>query len=129
MEREAISLGVVRESSMRKSSIFRGFSAFSARGSHIMRGLRLTTAAGLRILRDMKGNFMKHRMSFAMVVFAALGYIALAHAAEGEKKERKKYDAPPAMKIDVNKKYSATIDTDKGKIVVELFAKDAPKTV
>jgi peptidyl-prolyl cis-trans isomerase B (cyclophilin B) len=41
----------------------------------------------------------------------------------------KHYSAPPAMSIDTNKKYSATLDTSKGKIVCELFAKDAPKTV
>jgi cyclophilin family peptidyl-prolyl cis-trans isomerase len=43
--------------------------------------------------------------------------------------EKKKYSEPPKMTIDVNKKYTATIDTDKGKIVCELFAKEAPKTV
>lgn len=41
----------------------------------------------------------------------------------------KKYSGPPPMLIDVNKKYIATIVTEKGDIVVELFAKDAPKTV
>jgi cyclophilin family peptidyl-prolyl cis-trans isomerase len=43
--------------------------------------------------------------------------------------EKKKWDAPPAMTIDPNKKYTATLDTNKGKIVLELFAKEAPKTV
>jgi peptidyl-prolyl cis-trans isomerase B (cyclophilin B) len=33
------------------------------------------------------------------------------------------------MAIDVNKKYTATINTSRGEIVCELFAKDAPKTV
>ena len=33
------------------------------------------------------------------------------------------------MTIDVNKKYSATFQTDRGEIVCELFAGDAPKTV
>ena len=33
------------------------------------------------------------------------------------------------MKIDVNKTYTVTIDTTKGKIVLELFPKEAPKTV
>ncbi len=33
------------------------------------------------------------------------------------------------MSIDPNKKYTATFDTTKGKIVADLFAKDAPKTV
>lgn len=41
----------------------------------------------------------------------------------------KNYSAPPKMMIDVNKKYTATIETEKGEIVLELFSKDAPKTV
>ncbi len=41
----------------------------------------------------------------------------------------KQYQAAPALTIDPNKKYSATLDTSKGKITCELFAKDAPKTV
>lgn len=41
----------------------------------------------------------------------------------------KQYSAPPKMTIDVNKKYTATIQMEKGDIVLELFAKDAPKTV
>src|SRR5438067_3852935 len=41
----------------------------------------------------------------------------------------KQYAAAPAITIDPKKKYSATIDTSKGKIVCELYAKDAPKTV
>ena len=36
---------------------------------------------------------------------------------------------PPPMIIDINNKYIATIETAKGNIVLELFAKDAPKTV
>src|ERR1700682_2799848 len=41
----------------------------------------------------------------------------------------KQYSAPPAMSIDAGKNYVATIDTSRGAIVCELFAKDAPKTV
>ncbi len=41
----------------------------------------------------------------------------------------KTYSAPPPMKIDVNKRYTVTLETEKGNIVLELFAKDAPKTV
>ena len=41
----------------------------------------------------------------------------------------KQYSSPPAMSIDANKTYVATFDTSKGKIVVDLFPKDAPKTV
>ena len=39
------------------------------------------------------------------------------------------YDAPPPMTIDPNKTYVATLQTEKGNIVIELFARDAPKTV
>jgi len=43
--------------------------------------------------------------------------------------EKKQWQSPPEMKIDPAKTYVATINTNKGKIVVNLFAKDAPKTV
>lgn len=39
------------------------------------------------------------------------------------------YPAPPAMSIDVQKKYTATLTTDKGVIEVELFASATPITV
>jgi cyclophilin family peptidyl-prolyl cis-trans isomerase len=42
---------------------------------------------------------------------------------------KKQWNAPPAMQIDTNKTYTATIKTNLGDIKVELFAKDAPKTV
>lgn len=38
----------------------------------------------------------------------------------------KKYDKPPALTIDANKTYVATIETTLGTVVVELFPKDAP---
>lgn len=41
----------------------------------------------------------------------------------------KQYDAPPPMSIDTAKKYSATLETSSGTIVVDLFPKEAPKTV
>ena len=41
----------------------------------------------------------------------------------------KTYSAPPPMTIDVKKHYTATLKTDRGDIVLELFAADAPKTV
>jgi cyclophilin family peptidyl-prolyl cis-trans isomerase len=41
----------------------------------------------------------------------------------------KQYDAPPEMRIDPNKRYTATFKTERGDIVVELFAKQAPVTV
>jgi cyclophilin family peptidyl-prolyl cis-trans isomerase len=41
----------------------------------------------------------------------------------------RRYTQPPAMQIDPNKRYTATISTDKGNIVLELFAAEAPLTV
>ncbi len=40
-----------------------------------------------------------------------------------------KWSKPPAMAIDQNKTYTATIKTNYGDIVVQLFAKDSPLTV
>ena len=41
----------------------------------------------------------------------------------------KRYDSPPAMSIDASRKYTAVIDTNRGKITLDLFARDAPRTV
>lgn len=41
----------------------------------------------------------------------------------------KQYPAPPALTVDVNKKYTATFETSRGTIVCDLFAKEAPNTV
>jgi cyclophilin family peptidyl-prolyl cis-trans isomerase len=58
--------------------------------------------------------------------FTILFLAGLALAQMAQKMEWKE---PPPMKIDASKKYTATLDTNKGKIVLELFAKEAPKTV
>jgi peptidyl-prolyl cis-trans isomerase B (cyclophilin B) len=39
------------------------------------------------------------------------------------------YSQPPKMAIDPVKSYTATFETSRGKIVCELYAKDAPNTV
>ena len=41
----------------------------------------------------------------------------------------KQWNKPPEMTIDPKKKYTATMQTDKGDIVLELFADMAPATV
>jgi cyclophilin family peptidyl-prolyl cis-trans isomerase len=41
----------------------------------------------------------------------------------------KQWAAPPPMLIDTSKNYTAIIETDKGNITLELFAKDVPVTV
>ncbi|NJK78506.1 MAG: peptidylprolyl isomerase [Chloroflexaceae bacterium] len=42
---------------------------------------------------------------------------------------QQRYNQPPAMQIDVSKKYTATIETERGNIVIELAPEHAPKTV
>src|SRR5207244_7785895 len=50
-----------------------------------------------------------------------------------ERKERfmsaKRYSAPPAMQIETNRTYSATIQTNKGDIHLQLNPAEAPMTV
>ena len=41
----------------------------------------------------------------------------------------KQWNSPPEMTIDPGKKYTATFSTDKGEMVLELFADKTPKTV
>ncbi len=43
--------------------------------------------------------------------------------------KRMSYSAPPEMAIDPTKNYTATIETEKGNLVLALFAADAPNTV
>ncbi len=41
----------------------------------------------------------------------------------------KQWNTPPAMEIQENKKYEAHMETEKGTLVIELFADKAPNTV
>jgi peptidyl-prolyl cis-trans isomerase B (cyclophilin B) len=41
----------------------------------------------------------------------------------------KQWSTPPVMQIDPKKKYKARMETDKGTMVIELFADKTPKTV
>ena len=41
----------------------------------------------------------------------------------------KQWNTPPAMQIDPKKKYKAHMETDKGTMVIELFANKTPTTV
>ena len=50
-------------------------------------------------------------------------------ALDGSAPAKKRFDAAPEMGIDTSKRYTATIDTSMGSIVVALDAINAPKTV
>lgn len=53
----------------------------------------------------------------------------LAASCAGAAPQPKTYSAPPPMTIDTSKQYTATIETNRGNLVLELFASDAPVTV
>ena len=61
------------------------------------------------------------------VVIAAVIIVMVVLATMPEKP--KTYSAPPPMTIDTSKQYTATIETEKGDLVLELFASDVPVTV
>ncbi len=63
-----------------------------------------------------------------MVILSACGGNEEVKSERGET-SKKQWDTPPAMAIDSNKNYEATIHTNKGDITIELFTKDAPQTV
>jgi peptidyl-prolyl cis-trans isomerase B (cyclophilin B) len=69
---------------------------------------------------------MRHRIAIVALLAVTTACAALAAA---DKKEPKQYDKPPEMKIDKNKTYTATIETDAGTMVAELYPKVAPNTV
>ena len=52
-----------------------------------------------------------------------------AAAGAGDGGARKQYSEPPAMVIDENKQYTATINTTKGAMKAELYANETPMTV
>ena len=54
---------------------------------------------------------------------------AIIPGLKGNSQSPKTYSAPPPMTIDTSKQYTATIETEKGNLVLELFASDVPMTV
>lgn len=65
-----------------------------------------------------------------IVLLIGLVVFVMGCSDEKQTKENKMtWNSPPEMQIDINKNYSAILDTNLGKIKIKLFAKDAPKTV
>ena len=65
------------------------------------------------------------RIAGIILVLTAL----LSTSCAGTAPEPRAYAAPPTMTIDTSKQYTATIETEKGNLVLELFASDVPITV
>jgi len=71
-----------------------------------------------------------------IILFLAIGVFFLGTKPASKTPENeevminaKQWENPPEMQVDSSKNYSATIETSKGTIKVELFAKEAPNTV
>jgi peptidyl-prolyl cis-trans isomerase B (cyclophilin B) len=75
---------------------------------------------------------MKNLPRIASIILVS-AVLPLAACPGGETPEPtsgpKQYSSPPEMQIDPNKHYTATIETEKGNLVLELFAADVPVTV
>jgi peptidyl-prolyl cis-trans isomerase B (cyclophilin B) len=65
------------------------------------------------------------RIASIVLISAILPLAACA----GEAPKSKTYSSPPEMQIDPSKQYTAIIETEKGNLVLELFASDVPVTV
>ena len=73
---------------------------------------------------------MRKPLILIATLATAFALAAFCNPARAEDaKAKKTYDKPPEMKIDVNKTYTATIETDAGTMVAELYPKIAPNTV
>lgn len=74
----------------------------------------------------------------AIALFAAVIYVRIPKGASMSNQQVQQVEStakpmdnpkPPEMQIDVKKKYTATLETSAGKIVIALTAKETPKTV
>ncbi len=62
------------------------------------------------------------------IIFLTLCPLLTASCAESPP-QPKTYSEPPPMVIDTSKNYTAIMETEKGNLVLELFARDVPVTV
>jgi peptidyl-prolyl cis-trans isomerase B (cyclophilin B) len=69
----------------------------------------------------------KKKLLIGLAVAIAVIVLVVVRTTMPEKP--KTYSAPPPMTIDTSNQYTATIETEKGDLVLELFASDAPNTV
>lgn len=69
------------------------------------------------------------RIAGTIVIGATLLSVSCGGAAPEPTPKPKTYSAPPPMVIDTSKHYTAIIQTEKGNLVLELFASDVSVTV
>ena len=70
------------------------------------------------------------KLSETASILLVLGlFFSVSCAGEAPAQQAKTYSSPPSMVIDTSKNYTAIIETEKGNLVLELFANDVPMTV
>jgi len=76
---------------------------------------------------------LKHLFRIAGIIFVLSALISASCGGQEPEPaptpKPKTYSAPPPMVIDTSKQYTAIIETEKGNLVLELFASDVPITV
>ena len=72
---------------------------------------------------------MKLRRLSLVAGITLIGITAFSLSCGAPTPKPKTYSAPPPMVIDTSKQYTAIIETEKGNLVLELFASDVPITV
>jgi cyclophilin family peptidyl-prolyl cis-trans isomerase len=87
----------------------------------------LTRRAGLTARRE--GERIRRHLVILLVLAAVL--VGGCGNSEGSTPTPvpKTYPGPPPLLIDTGRHYTATIETEKGNLILELFAKDVPVTV
>ena len=83
----------------------------------------------MSFIKKGEGRFMKGRGLSRIAGLILMVVMLFSVSCAGGAPARKTYSAPPPMQIDTSKQYTATIETSKGNLVLELFARDVPMTV
>lgn len=73
--------------------------------------------------------FLHGMIRMAKCVCTGSVFLLLLAACSTGAKEPQQWESPPAMMIDEGRFYLATLKTDKGEILIELFAEKTPTTV
>ena len=75
------------------------------------------------------GSLSRIAGAILVLITLLLASCAVTPSGPATTKKPMSYSTPPPMTIDTSKQYTATIETEKGDIVLELFASDVPLTV
>ncbi len=74
-------------------------------------------------------KLIDHYKTALIMIALGIPLLSASCTSQAPAAKPKIYSAPPPMVIDTTKEYTATIETEKGNLVLELFANDVPNTV